>query len=45
MLEDAFVEVGEEKGDWEAEENVPENFQARTLAVGLKMVGVHGGEG
>lgn len=41
MLEDVLVEVGKEEGNWEAEEDVPENFQARTLAVGLKMMDVH----
>jgi hypothetical protein len=43
MLEDTFVEVGKEEGDWEAEEDVPENFQASALAIGLKMIDVHGG--
>jgi hypothetical protein len=41
MLEDAFVEVGKEEGNWEAKEDVPENFQARVSAVGLNMMDVH----
>jgi hypothetical protein len=40
-LEDAFVEVGKEEGDGEAKEDIPENFQARALAVRLKMMVVH----
>jgi hypothetical protein len=45
MLEDTFVKVGKEEGDWEAEEDVPENFQASALAVGLNMMDGHGGRG
>jgi hypothetical protein len=41
MLEDTFVEVGKEEGNWEAKEDVPENFQARVSVVGLNMMDVH----
>jgi D-tyrosyl-tRNA(Tyr) deacylase len=41
MLEYAFVEVGKEEGNWKAKEDVPENFQARALAIGLEMMDVH----